>query len=391
MYAAALLLSLLTILGNAPVWAQVDRGTITGTVTDPSEAVLAGVQVMATNSATGATFRGTTNHLGIYSILNLPIGTYAARFTHDGFTALNLANLSLTAAQVLELNTKLQVGSSLETVTVTTAPPLIETETSSLGTTLESRAMTDLPLNVSGGRDASTTLYSTTPTMTGGVYQDHIAGSPEFSKTVLIDGTDGNNGMQGFVFTPGMDALQEVQAQVSGIGVEGAGTGGGVLMYELKSGTNQFHGSAFYFGHNEILDANTWANNYFRAGCAAGDTTCEQTYKRGRDRLGDYGFSAGGPLWKKHTFIFGDYEKYVATDLRQNPIGATVPTSQMLSGDFSELLTMGTNQGPVPDPIWGGSWMNPCTNQPYLYGQIFDPSTWQTATGPFASTNSHCQ
>lgn len=381
---------LIAILGCVQLWAQADRGTITGTVTDTSGKVVVGVQVVATNTATGVAFRGTTNELGIYSILNLPIGSYTARFTRDGFAVLNRTNLSLIAAQVLEINATLQVGSTQETVTVSSAPPLIETETSSLGTTLESRALTDLPLNVSGGRDASVILYSTTPTMTGGYYQDHIGGSPEFSKTVLIDGTDGNNGMQGFVFAPGMDALQEVQAQVSGIGVEGAGTGGGVLMYEIKSGTNQFHGSAFEFGHNEFFDANTWSNNYFGAQCIEGDTACRQTYKRGRNRLNDFGFSAGGPIWKNHTFIFGDVERYIADDLRQNPIGATAPTAKMLTGDFSELLTMGANTGEVPDTIWGGSWMNPCTNQPYLYGQIFDTATWQTATGFYASPDSHC-
>jgi len=388
MYTAVLLLSLLAILGSGLLWAQVDRGTITGTVTDPSGAVVVGVQVVATNTATGATFRGSTNQLGIYSILNLPIGSYVARFTHEGFEVLNRTNLSLIAAQVLEINAKLQVGSSQETVTVTTTPPFIETETSSLGTTLESRAMTDLPLNVSGGRDASAILYATTPTMTGGMYIDHIAGSPEFSKTVLIDGTDGNNGMQGFVFTPGMDALQEVQAQVSGIGVEGAGTGGGVLMYEIKSGTNKFHGSAFEFGHNEILDANSWANNYFRALCTPSDSGCQQSYKRGRNRLNDFGFSAGGPIWRNHTFIFGDYERYIATNLQQNPIGASVPSAKMVTGDFSELLTMGTYQGPVPDPFYGGSWTNYCTGQPYLYGQIFDPATW--GYSGYGSAFGHC-
>jgi hypothetical protein len=245
---------------------------------------------------------------------------------------------------------------------------------------MESDAMTDLPLDVSGGRDASQLLYATTPTMTGSYYIDHIAGSPSFSKTILIDGTDANNGMQGFVFTPGMDAVQEMQAQVSSIDVEGAGTGGGVLMYELKSGTNQFHGSAFYFFHNEAFDANTWDNNYWLAQCAPGNISCDAAYKTARDRLNDYGFSAGGPLWKKHTFIFGDYERYAATDLRQNTIGASVPTANMLSGNFSELLTEGTNVGDVTDP-YGNVIDNPCTGQPYVYGQIFDPATWTTVNG----------
>jgi hypothetical protein len=262
---------------------------------------------------------------------------------------------------------------------------------STLGTTMEANAMTDLPLNVSGGRDASVLLYSTVPTMTGGYYLDHIAGSPSFSKTIMIDGTDGNNGMQGFVFAPGMDAIQEMQAQTGSIGVEGSGTGGGVIMYEIKSGTNQFHGSAFYFLHNEIFDANTWESNFFRAQCASGDTSCKQTYKRAPDRLNDYGFSAGGPIWKKHTFIFGDYERYVQKNLEQTPLGTNVPTAKMLTGDFSQLLTNGFYSGQIAyfnaqnQVVYA---TDPCdNNSPVMVGEIFDPTTWNPALGcgkPFA-------
>jgi len=384
-YIAAMVL---VVLGCIHLWAQVDRGAITGTVTDPNGAVVVGVRVIATNTATGVQYEGITNRLGMYSIVNLPIGTYRATFTHGGFSIHDRAGLALIAAQVLEVDVKLQVGSDQETITVTTTTPFLETETSSLGTTLQSKEMTDLPLNVSGGRDASGILYATTPTMVGTgsmSSSDHIAGSSSFSKTIMIDGTDGNNGMQGYVFTPGMDAIQEMQAQVSGIGAEGGGTGGGVIMYELKSGTNQFHGSAFAFMHNEAMDANTWSNKYFLSGyCAEGDATCRNTYKRARNRLNDQGFSAGGPIWKNHTFIFGDYEYYNATDLRQNPIGANVPTTRMLDGDFGELLTMGTYSGAVtttPGASGGVPIINPCTGEAYQYGQIFDPATWTTVGG----------
>jgi hypothetical protein len=378
---------LFAALGGMQLWAQADRGTITGTVTDPSGAVIAGVRVVAANTATGAEYESLTNQIGIYSIMNLPIGSYRATYMREGFAALDHTGLELSAAQVLKIDVKLKIGSSQEVVTVSAVPPMAETETSNVGTTLESAEMTDLPLNVSGGRDASSILYATTPTMvgTGSMTADHIAGSASYSKTILIDGTDGNNGMQGYVFTPGMDAIEEMQSQVSGINVEGAGTGGGVIMYELKSGTNQFHGSAFGFMHNEAMDANTWSNKYYlSAYCLESDSTCHNTYKRARNRLDDEGFSAGGPLWRNRTFIFGDYEHYNATDLRQNPTGASVPTSKMLSGDFSELLTMGTYSGTVtttPGVVGGTPITNPCTGEAYQYGQIFDPDTWTTVSG----------
>ena len=150
----------------------------------------------------------------------------------------------------------------------------------------------------------------------------------------------------------------------------------------MKSGTNRFHGSGFEFLQNEDLNANTWANNQFVPTCASGDTACRAQYARAKDRFNDYGGSAGGPIWKNHTFIFGDFEYYTQSDWRTYPTGTTVPTAKMLGGDFSDLLTgglWGTNSGPVM--VNGAPQINPCTGLPYQYGQIFDPSTSQTING----------
>lgn len=387
MRALALLLTMLSV-GVLAV-AQMDKATITGTISDPSGALITGAKIVVTNTLTGVTYGSVSNGVGFYSVQNVPVGSYTVSVSHAGFATLARPNLELVAGQVLLLNAKLQVGTTAETVTVTTTPTLLENETSNLGMTVDADAITDLPMDDSGGRNASSLFFSTIPVMRGSNYVGNIAGSQSWSKTVLIEGTDGNTGMQGFVQPPGMDAIQEMSVQISGIGSEGAGTGGGVLMYELKSGTNQFHGSAFGFLRNEFLNANTWDNKYWNAYCenggiAAGNSACSDmsAYDRAKDRWNDWGFSAGGPLWKKHTFIFGDWEEYNQTDLRQTPASATVPTAKMLTGDFSELLTMGTYSGPM-------AYTNPCTGQPYQYGQIFDPSTWTTVGGvpcaqPFA-------
>jgi hypothetical protein len=130
--------------------------------------------------------------------------------------------------------------------------------------------------------------------------------------------------------SPGVEAVREVQVETSGIDAESSQTGGGTLQYELKSGTDKLHGSAFGFLTNEAFDANSWSNNYWMAYCngrgcgfqwampscrAATSTTpsvegYQQLYRRPTDRLRDWGFSGGGPIWKRHTFIFGAYERY---------------------------------------------------------------------------------
>jgi len=256
-------------------WAQMDKGTITGTVTDSSGAVVPGVKVDVTNVVTGAVYGGLTNQVGIYTVLNLPVGEYTAHYSRDGFRALDRTGLNLTTGQVLRLNVALQVGSESQTVVVNAEPPLLKNETSEVGIVLDADSITDLPMDVSTGRNASNLFFQTIPVMHGSNYSGEIAGSQQWSKTALIDGTDGNTGMQGFVQPPDMDAIAEMSVQISGIGSEGAATGGGVLMYEIKSGTNQLHGTAYGFLRHEWLDSNTWANNYFLSQCAKGDTSCD--------------------------------------------------------------------------------------------------------------------
>lgn len=185
----------------------------------------------------------------------------------------------------------------------------------------------------------------------------------------------------------GMDALQEVQVQTSNESAELASTGGGVILFELKSGTNKFHGSAFEFLQNQFL--NTWSNKFFLAGCSPSDAKCLHNYSKPVNRFNDYGFSTGGPIWKNHTYVFGDLEQYKDTDYTRNPNAATVPTARMLGGDFGELLTGGTRQGTMLNSA-GQPWINPCTGNPYQYGQIFDPQTQMmvnnvTCATPFPS------
>jgi hypothetical protein len=173
-----------------------------------------------------------------------------------------------------------------------------------------------------------------------------------------------------------MEAVQEFQVETSGISVEDARTGGGVFNFALKSGTNQFHGSAFGFLHNEMLNANTWDNNFWRKYYSeqnpAQAGAYSSQYRKPTDRQFDYGFSAGGPIIKNKTFIFGAYEKYTQQYFALGGLSQTVPVPAFLAGDFSALLDTSTQYGidSAGNPIYKGAIFDPGTGNVFVGNKI---------------------
>ena len=353
------------VLYTGVLFAQADRATITGHVSDSTGALLAGVNVVVKEPNTGATFTGLTNNAGTYSITGLPIGDYKVQMSHAGFKD-SQSTVHLVATQVQALDVTMQLGSASEVVSVSAAPQLLESDTSTVTNTLEEEALRDLPLNATNGRDAVQLLVQSTPSaaksgISGNqVYSTlYLGGANSWTNTAYVDGVDADAGPQGAIATPGLEAIAETQVITTNANAELGNTGGGVLLFELKSGTNKIHGSAFEFLQNEALNANSWQNNFFLGSCAPGDETCIRNNSRPRDRFNDYGGSLGGPLWKNRTFLFGDYEYYSQTNDTLNPNSTTVPTARMLSGDFGELLTGGTQQGNIINPATGAAFINP--------------------------------
>lgn len=293
-----------------PMAAQVDIATINGTITDPSGAVISGVKVTATAIETNRMVFGVSNRVGDYNIPNLALGHYSLRFERVGFETFVRSGIELQIGQTVAINAVLEIGSEQQTVSGTSEVPLADTEESTISTDITAKAMTGLPLDVTGGRDVTTFAYSFVPTTTGGNYSGHIAGSQDSTKNVIVDGTDASAGLQGFVPVIGMESVEEMQVQTGGIPAEASGTGGGVLNLELKSGTKNFHGSTYGFLANTDLNANAWDSNYFLSQCAMGDNACRATYGRARDQLKDWGASSGGPIWKNRIFAVGDFERY---------------------------------------------------------------------------------
>jgi len=377
----------LGICAAAMSWAQVDRGSITGTVTDSTGAVLPGVAVTVIETQTGVHYQGdTTNEQGVYRVLNLPAGKFALYFAKDGFKSYARGGVSVAMSQNVTLNAKLEVGNRTDSVTVTADASLLDTQDATLGSTVTGEVLTDLPLTADGGRDIRNFARAIVPTFStvqGSQlgYNNSVAGSQITSLATSIDGVSADAGLFGIVNGPGMDAVNQFQVQTSGISAASAQTGGGELMYEIKSGTNSIHGSFYGFLANEALNANGWDYNYWLADCASGDTSSQcdgdykKNYKRPLNRYHDWGFSAGAPIWKNHTFIFGSYERFHKQNMTYSANGATVPTAKMLDGDFSELMNAVTT-----NPLTGAACTAPCptgqvdaSGNPIYYGAIFNP------------------
>ena len=186
----------LFLVSSVLMRAQVDRGTINGTVSDSTGAVVPGVVVTATNVDTSESTTVITNTRGIYSILNQPVGRYLLKIDKPGFKQFERKGITLSVLQVAEIDVTLEVGSSTQVVNVTDNAPVLDTETSNVGSDIKASITTDLPLNVSGGRDVENFAFSVMPgveeSTSYGVkspYTATINGTQNFTKDVQIDGT----------------------------------------------------------------------------------------------------------------------------------------------------------------------------------------------------------
>ncbi len=372
-------------LVSVGLWAQSNRATIIGTISDPSGAVVEGVEIVATNLETGVVTKAHSNDVGIYSIPNLPPGTYSLEFRKPGFRPVDYSHVSLIVAQVAQMNVLLPIGAINETVTVTTEAPVVDRETSTIGTNMKGEVVGDLPLNIYGGRHIETFAVMITPGYSplSDPYMSVINGNQDFTKDFTVDGTSATAQIQGdsMEVGPAMEAVEEVQAVTTGVDAKHGTTNGGVMMFNLKSGTNHFHGSAMLIGHNELLDANTWDNGFLMDSCQTatpGSPDCGK-YRKAQARFWDYAFSAGGPIIKNKTFFFGAFERYQQHDFTLGSFqdnGASVPTAAFLNGNFGALLDTSTVLGTDVhgNPIYKGAIFNPGDPGAVFPGNVIDPS-----------------
>ncbi|HEY7617687.1 MAG TPA: carboxypeptidase-like regulatory domain-containing protein, partial [Terriglobales bacterium] len=318
------------LLISTALWGQANRGSITGTVTDNSGAVVPGAEVVVTNVDTNVPTKTVSNDDGIYVVPNLQPGRYAVEIRREGFQALRRPMIVLQSTEVARIDAALQVGAVTDSVTVTADAPVLDLERPSIGTNMKGDVVTDLPLSIyGGGRTAESFAVAITPGYSpySSPYGAVINGGQWFTKEYTVDGTSGTANIQGDSMETGptLEAVQEMQAQTSGLDAQSALSGAGVIAFNLKSGTNKFHGSSFLYGVNELLDANTWTNDLLGP-------------PKPQRRAWDYGFSLGGPVFKNKTFFFAAFERYQQIDFRLAAGGNSVPTAAFQNGDFSALL-----------------------------------------------------
>jgi len=350
-----LLLSLGFFLAH-PVFASGPTGTITGTVTDPSGAVVAKAHITARNVATNAVREAETNGDGDYTLALLPLGRYQVTAESKGFRKSVFDNVVVDVDQTVRIDFALVVGAPTEEVKVNDTPPAIQTDTSTLGQVVNNRLVQELPLNernflnfallVPGSQLPAEGSQNSTQ---GGSLS--VNGAREQSNNFLLDGVDNNDAyINQYVALPSVDAIQEFKVQSSDYSAEYGRGGGAQINVVLKSGTNAFHGTAFEYFRNRSLDA----KNYFDfPGCSATSVPGECGGIPALQR-NQFGGTLGGPILKDKTFFFVSYE---GLRLRQATTReATVPSQAQWAA--AEGLGQGIAQGfgcpSASDPLCAG-------------------------------------
>jgi len=315
---------LICFLFSAALSALAQQATITGVVTDSQGAAVPGASITATSKATGVASRTTSSNAGVYSLPNLSIGAYSLSVVRDGFEQYVNENILLSTDQVFGLNAVLTPGSVKESVTVTGEQPTLETKTSEIGQTIESKSVSELPL----GNRTSMNIVSLTGGavfISSGAYS--LAGGRTQSSMTWLDGGIGQNiriGIGNTEISPPVDTVQELGIITNNYAAQFGGSSGGVIVQTTKSGTNQFHGTLYEFLRNDDLDA----PGYFAPMNSSGGKSQPEL------RYNIFGGTVGGPIRRDKTFFFFGYEG--SRQRSGSTIVLTVPTLLERQGNFSQ-------------------------------------------------------
>jgi len=371
-----LLLTLSSVLAFSSIMAgaQVTTADLVGTIKDNSGAVVRGVKVTVTNEATGVNRSMVTDDDGNYIFTSLPPGRYALSAELAGFRRVERPGIELQVNQRAQIDIELQIGEVGETVRIEGTAPLLESQSSVLGSVIAEQQVQDLPLN---GRNfvqlailspgVSGTGYGMRGTIMSGTRPDDLRpgtelfvnGNRESSNNYLYDGIDNNDRLTlAIVVRPAVEAIREFKIQTNLFSAEQGRNPGGQVNVITKSGGNDIHGALYEFLRNDALDANNFFSN--RAG-----------QKKPPFRQNQFGGALGGPIIKGRTFYFGDYDGFRQ---RQGRVFVnTVPTRKMRQGDFSEVA------GGIFDPATTVQNGTAFTRQPFPNNSIpqnrWDPVT----------------
>jgi hypothetical protein len=404
-------------------FAQTDRGTITGTVLDPTGAVIAGAMIEAKNAATNETYNAGSTGTGNYTLSNLPAGAYDLTVNASGFKKYVRPGITVQVAETARIDATLQIGAASDTVTVNAEAPLLKTDSGELSHQIDFKEADDIPLftlNGSGNegigniRDPLSVLNTIPGANFSSDFQMTINGLPSGTQAIRVEGQDATNGYQQMgnqAVQQSVDAIQEVSIQTSNFAAEYGQVGGGYINYTMKSGTNQYHGSGYDYFQNEFLNS----------GIPFTVDTAGTGHVKNPLRRNDYGFTFGGPIkipklynGKDKTFFFFSFEQFRQSNITNNLV-ATAPLPQWTAGsnpgcgspsaptalgssggcdaNFGPTLANGQpNPGNVESPFgpfatvggFGPPIPNPAGAIDNVY-QLFDPTTAHQVTGPNGS------
>ena len=324
---------LLLVLGCVDMWAQA-TAQITGTVADPSGAVLPGAEITATQTETGIARMTVSNETGAYVLPNLPTGPYKLEVSLPGFRTFVQAGILLQVNSNPVVNAVLQVGQKTEVVEVAANAALVETRSVGVGQVMETQRILELPLNgrnvteliTLGAGATSLPEYSSQPRSMQGQIAIAVAGGLPSGVNYSLDGGQHTNPYDHLSLPlPFPDALQEFKIETSALAASQGQHSGAQVSSVTKSGTNQFHGDLFEFVRNDLLNATT----YFAAVDPKTGNKVHSTLKRNQ-----FGGTAGGPILKNKLFFFGGYQDTINHQDPSN-IQRFIPNAAMLKGDFS--------------------------------------------------------
>src|SRR6266403_6226894 len=386
---AIMAVAIFMFLSAQPLCAQVDTGSILGTVTDASGAPVNGARVTLTNEGTSAALSTTTGPDGSYKFTPLKIGSYKVTASFQGFQTTTQINIPVNVGAEVVINFALKPGAVTETVEVTSAAPVLETQNGSVGQVVDSHSVNDLPLN---GRNftflaqlaagVNTPQADTRGNAASGAFAAN--GNRPAQNNYLLDGIDNNsdtvdflNGTN-FVVLPPVDAIEEFKVQTTGFSAEYGRSGAAVLNATIKSGTNELHGAVWEFFRNDKLDAADFFEN------AGG-------IPKGELRQNQFGFTAGGPVvipkvfnGRNKVFFFGDYEGL--RRVQGTILTGSVPTdAERASGftNFQDLITGQASSAARTDSLGRlipvGTVLDPATTRAVTAGAV-DPISGLPAT-----------
>ena len=353
---------LFALLASMPSFAQVLYGSIVGTVTDPTGAAVPNASISATNKQTGQQRQATTNSSGAYTLVAVQPGNYEIKVNASGFKTAAEENVEVTSNSASRADMGLQVGNVSESITIEASAATLQTDSASVRGEVTGKTLINLPMPV--GRNYQNVLITipgfspptnahSVPTNPSRALQSNVNGAPTAGVNVRLDGASSQQTWLPHIsaYVPSLEAIETVNVVTNSFSAEQGLAGGASINVQIKSGTNAFHGSGFWYNNNNKLLAKPFTFALLN----------QQNNRNPKYVFNQAGGSIGGPIVKNKLFFFGAYEASTRREFSNN--NGTVATSAMNAGDLTEALKI------YPTPT-----------EP-TRGTIYDPSTGNVAGG----------